>query len=535
MYKTSVSPEGSFRVGIHRPQYSVVNLRARQHLLDLGRDEQQNPVENTANFPTGDVDITSSRPVYEIRNAFPFRGCTYIDSGRADSRAKKPGSIRLQWPEKGSLLSLLLDHLDMESAGSIIKELPQHVKNELAQNSADQDELKLLAMGCCHLLFDEEGVPTGMRYCLNNGRFVPDIKDFELFETIANNPALPDKWKEVMALRPGVQGGSEIVGDYHTEETEIFEYLRGNSYIPWGHFAANFAHTSIKYRLADVSLADMKGLRHLFYQRSYVVAAEKAGVLGDVRLRAYRNDELEEMRKKIVISFAHQSPEKIATLWGWNFGYDYSGSGYRLHASHQMIHQQYAAVPETVATADGENYPAFSSGDMVADVVERYRQEYQSDFFTDFLANIRGNTRVDQGRGEPSLVVWEDEHCLLFVPKAQVSQWELQLMVTANTSTGAVGNIFEADTAVRTSLDTGIFLAQKVLAALGAKMVTSIEYSKRLGLDNGQRLLYSFLPKLPYAMGGFTEAHLRFICGHYPEDFATVCRQNLRDIVSVQR
>ena len=116
---------------------------------------------------------------------------------------------------------------------------------------------------------------------------------------------------------------------------------------------------------------------------------------------------------------------------------------------------------------------------------------------------------------------------LLYVPKAQVSQWELQLLVTADVGTGPVGNIIEADAEVRRSIDLGILKAQQVLARLGATMVSSIEYSKRLGVDNGQRLLYAFLPKLPWSMGAFSEAQGRFILGHYPEDFAEACRRQV--------
>ncbi len=116
---------------------------------------------------------------------------------------------------------------------------------------------------------------------------------------------------------------------------------------------------------------------------------------------------------------------------------------------------------------------------------------------------------------------------LLFVPKAQVSQWELQLLVIADTFRGAVGNVVEADSEVRKSIDQGILTARKIFAGLGARMVTSIEFPKRLSIQNGQRLLYSFLPKLPWSMGAFSEAQLRFICGHYPEDFATCCRLQL--------
>ena len=39
-----------------------------------------------------------------------------------------------------------------------------------------------------------------------------------------------------------------------------------------------------------------------------------------------------------------------------------------------------------------------------------------------------------------------------------------------------------------------------------------------------QPLIYALLPKLPFSMGAFSEAQLRYINGHYPEDFAATCR-----------
>ena len=101
-------------------------------------------------------------------------------------------------------------------------------------------------------------------------------------------------------------------------------------------------------------------------------------------------------------------------------------------------------------------------------------------------------------------------------------------MVIADYDGRPVGNVVEADVAVRRSLDTGILKAQQILAGLGATMVSSIEYSKRIGVSNGQRLLYAFLPKLPWSMGAFSEAQGRFILGHYPEDFAVACRRQLQ-------
>ena len=118
---------------------------------------------------------------------------------------------------------------------------------------------------------------------------------------------------------------------------------------------------------------------------------------------------------------------------------------------------------------------------------------------------------------------------MLFVPKAQTSQWELQLMTLPQGDGSLAGNIVECDTAMRQSLDTGILVAQQALAGLGAKMVTSIEYAKRIGRQGlrQQPLLCAFLPRLPESPGAFSEAQLRFINGHYPEDFALACRKQL--------
>jgi hypothetical protein len=92
----------------------------------------------------------------------------------------------------------------------------------------------------------------------------------------------------------------------------------------------------------------------------------------------------------------------------------------------------------------------------------------------------------------------------------------------------AVGNIFEADMSMRRSLDRGIYKAVLALGALGARMITSIEYSKPIvGGQKDQRLLLAFLPKLPESPGAFSEAQLRWINAHYPEDFALACRSQL--------
>jgi hypothetical protein len=114
---------------------------------------------------------------------------------------------------------------------------------------------------------------------------------------------------------------------------------------------------------------------------------------------------------------------------------------------------------------------------------------------------------------------------MVFAPKAQTSQWELNLIPKKS-----VGNIVEIDRPMRRSLDRAIFTAVKVLGAMGARMITTIEYSKSiLDNDEDQRLLMAFLPRLPESPGAFSEAQLRWIIGHYPEDFAQACRHHIPD------
>ena len=91
--------------------------------------------------------------------------------------------------------------------------------------------------------------------------------------------------------------------------------------------------------------------------------------------------------------------------------------------------------------------------------------------------------------------------------------------------TERIGHILEADSAVRRSLDRAMLVAMRSLTDLGAAMITVIEFPRRFDeTDNDQRLLYSFLPKLPFSPGSFTEAQLRWINNHFPEDFAARLR-----------
>jgi hypothetical protein len=534
--RTCVRPDGAFYYGIHKPSYSVANLRQNSRVQSLGCDDRDAPVFNSANFPPGDITVAGADWIFEIPNPLPFKGSTFIDKEWADASAGNPEKIRLAAAPEISLTRIFQEN---GTAAELIEKLPAPLQLALAGTSSDPEDLVRLAGISCCLEFDETGLPTGMRYDRRpDGSLRPLIHDHLLFEAVANNPHLPDPYKIVMVIRPGAQGGSEIVGEWPADgRSHVFEYLRRNSYIAGGHYAANMADDAIRYAIDGLDLHDMRALRHLYYQRTYVRLAVELGMTPPKERRPLSQEELEALRLELCRLLAGGSADGAATLWGWNFGFDYAPSGYRLHASHQQVHQQYAMIPATVGAYSGNpddrlgELPAFSCGNLIAEVIEQYRAAFAGDFFVDYQKAIAANRRMD-GRDdlERSLLVWSDDNCLLFVPKAQTSQWELQLMTRVEAAGGCVGNILEADTRVRASLDTGILMAQRALAGIGAKMVTSIEYPKRLGRKGSgkQPLLYAFLPRLPESPGAFSEAQLRFINGHYPEDFALVCRRQLK-------
>ncbi len=532
--RTCISPEGRFVYGIHKPSFSVSNLREKDILQTLGTSTTGESIDNAVNFPPGDIEESAAEWIYEIPNAFPFRGTTYISRSWADSKADEPSRIKLPAPTPTSMTQTVKKlfgevGLSTERQDEAFQQLPETVLLTLAATSTDPDDLVKLAGMCCDLEHDPDNRQvSGIRYQSDDkGRVQPVIHNHDLFEALVNNPYLPDQYKEAMVLRPGVQGASEIMAEWSAEKgSHVFEYLRRNSYIPWGHFASNMANDAVRYHINDLSETDFTGLRHLYYQRTFLRLAEQLGMeMLEIR-RCLQESELEDLRRNIIGKLTTGQNESLqfdATLWGWNYGFDFAASGYRLHASHQQIHQQFAMVPETVAEGKNEeqSLPSYSCGDLVADFVKQYNEVNNSNFFEDYIRAIRNNSRMD-GRDDldKKLVVYEDENVLLFVPKAQTSQWELQLMTL-----GQVGNILEADSGTRQSLNSGILSAMRVLTAMGARLITVIEYPKRFtAQDIDQRLLYCFLPKLPQSMGAFSEAQLRFINGHYPEDFAFACR-----------
>jgi hypothetical protein len=535
--RTCISPEGKFIYGIHKPAYSVNNLRETDILQTLGSSMSGERVDNAVNFPVGDIKENQAEWIYEIPNPFPFKGTTYIGKSWADSKADDPTRISISPPKSTSMtdsFKKLLDEGELanEKLAQAFQKLPETVLLALASTSTDPADLVRLVAMCCELEHDPDTREvSGIRYQEDaRGRLKPAIHNHNLFEALVNNPYLPDRYKEIMVLRAGVQGSSEIMGEWPVDRgSHVFEYLRRNSYIPWGHFASNMANDAVRYHINDLSEMDFTGLRHLYYQRTFLRLAEQLGMQMPETRRCLQESELEDLRRNIIGKLAERPGETLqfdATIWGWNYGFDFSASGYRLHASHQQIHQQFAMVPGSVSEGqnDSQTIPSYSCGDLVTDFVRQYNETNDSSFFEDYMRTIRNNSRLDNRDDlDKKLVVYEDKNVMLFVPKAQTSQWELQLMTL-----GPVGNILESDNATRQSLNLGILTAMQVLTAIGARLITVIEYSKRFTVqDIDQRLLYCFLPKLPQSMGAFSEAQLRFINGHYPEDFAVACRTAL--------
>jgi hypothetical protein len=529
-----VAPEGRFIYGVHRPAFRTTNLRREDPAYALGRGPDGRSMDNRANLPDGDVDEPAADWIYEIANPFSFRGATFIVKRWADQRARDPESIRLPVSSEVSLTRAVSGWTDSREDAEklqarVFATLPGPLRLALAATATDPQDLIRLARGCCRFI-ETDGMPVGLAYEPDaNGGLRPVVSDRELFEALANNPALPDPYKAVMVLRPGVQGTNEITADWRRQggNTHIYEYLRRNSYIPWGHYAANMAEDCVRYRISDLTAADMTGLRHLYYQRTYVRLAEQLGIAVGIRRRPLSVNELETLRRRILKALSRRSLPFDATLWGWNFGFDFSPSGYRLHGSHQQAHQQYALIPGAVDTepeARAEAIRPYACGDLVHRFIREYRRETGRGFFECYIEAIDTNRRMDgRADGDRNLVVYTDDQVMLFAPKAQTSQWELQLL-----SLRPVGNILEADADFRRSLDRAMLMAVKVLGALGARLITCIEYSKRFSdSDTDQHLIYAFLPKMPESPGAFTEAQLRWISGHYPEDFAAACRAQL--------
>ncbi|RUM87323.1 MAG: hypothetical protein DSZ23_06040, partial [Thermodesulfatator sp.] len=251
---TCVHPSGRFIAGVHRPSYRVINNRMSSEILPLGKTTDNETVFNHANFPDEDLHIASADPVYEIPNAFPMWGVTYILGRIAEKNGAQHAGFSFKPAGSRHFSgSCAVDDIDL-------LKLPRVLLLAIAQTCTDPVLLSKLCPMAAGLVFSENGKPCGLRFREgNDGSLVPEILDHDLYDTLGNNPFLPDDLKALLLLNPGIQGTSPVVGEYSREDTHIWEYLRANSYIPWGHFAANMAQDSIRYSVKELDLGDITG------------------------------------------------------------------------------------------------------------------------------------------------------------------------------------------------------------------------------------------------------------------------------------
>ena len=527
---TCVAPLGQFVYGIHKPKFKATNLRENDYVVALGRTSNQEIISNADNFPDKDVQVTAGAWIFEIPNAFPFMGATFILKAKADQTVDGCNPFHELSERKNEGRRKF--NRETESRADLLS---------LASSSTDPELLAYLAERSCDFVFDQStNIVSGRMYQQHDaGLLSPAILDHHLFQLVSNNPNLPDAYKRQMVLIPGVQGKSPIVGEYAEGDTHVWEYLRENSYIPWGHYAANMAHDAVRYTIGSLTPNDLSGLRHLYYQRIYVELAAELGLPVPSRRARLGGNDLEHLRRSIFkeIKGRNKSGANLpfnAVIWGQNYGFALSVSGYRLGGSHQQIHQQFALVrTDMPAYVGGENNTSFSSiptyaqGDRIAQFSKTYQEKTGKAFFETYLRAIQSNKRLDGRMDKASeLNVYQDENIVVFVPKAQRSQGEIQIM-----SKVQCGNIVEADAGVRHSLDRAILLTMKIFENLGVEIFSAFEISKRLdNLDQDQRLLYVFFPRHPKSPGGFSEFQQRWIINHYPEDFAKSCREEINKI-----
>lgn len=548
--RSCLKPPGHFVVGIHDPSYYVKNVRHSSFCRVLGHTPDGSPVVNDVNFPGGDFFVNSAEKVYEIHNVFPCWGATYILSKSAESIASKPGSweFKRKWPDENfHIIKDLVKHGLKSKDGNTynLNDLPRSLKIAIARRCDDSEILEAMASSICKIELDSNNKAVGIGFEEFQSSRRPNIADYELFKALVANPYLPDDYKRAMILMPGIQGGNPIVGEYRKEKSHAWEYLRANSYIPWGHYASNMAHDSVRYNVRDLSFEDLKGLRHLYYQRILIrmetSLSETLNDPGIVQTTSNPSDqitvhELDGLRERVkkniskVLETGHKLPFN-STLWGWNYGFDSSQSGYRLHASNQQIHQQFALIPSTTEifpsdkNYNNNQFTSYAAGDHVSEFAEAYRYKYKRSFFDDYITAIKSNRRTDGRKDlEASLVIHEDENAMLFVPKAQRSQAEIQIIAQKE-----IASIIYADRKARESIDYMIWLAVRLLSLAGAEMITCCEMSGRFDKNGSdQRLMYYFLPRHPSSPGSFSEHQGRWITGHFPEDVALTLRRKLQ-------
>ena len=202
--RTCIAASGRFIIGVHKPTYSVQNIREKDYIGPLGEFPDGSLVENHPNFPAGDITESNADWIYEIPNAFPFRGATYISKHVADRWALNPLDISLPARPDMSFTRTASQWFSesewsVEKKKSIFNSLPETIQIAVAGNSTDSEDLGLLAELSCEFTYDQSSkYPTGLVYIHDeNGTRKPKIHNYALFKVLANNSYLPDVYKAV--------------------------------------------------------------------------------------------------------------------------------------------------------------------------------------------------------------------------------------------------------------------------------------------------------------------------------------------------
>ena len=153
--RTCVSTSGEFVYGIHKPDYTVVNLREKDHIATLGHIDGKTAVENKINFPANDVTIDNANWVFEISNPFPFMGATFILKSSADKKIENANPFNNIKKYKSAQLKTSIE--DVEDNDALFM--------SLGRTSTDSDLLIELAKKSCLFEFDpHSGEPVGIQY-----------------------------------------------------------------------------------------------------------------------------------------------------------------------------------------------------------------------------------------------------------------------------------------------------------------------------------------------------------------------------------
>ena len=185
---TCVAPLGQFVYGIHKPRFKATNLRENDYVVALGRTSNQEIISNADNFPDKDVQVTAGAWIFEIPNAFPFMGATFILKAKADQTVDgcNPFHELSERKDEGRRKF----NRETESRADLLS---------LASSSTDPELLAYLAERSCDFVFDQStNIVSGRMYREHGtGRLSPVILDHHLFQLVSNNPSLPDAYKSI--------------------------------------------------------------------------------------------------------------------------------------------------------------------------------------------------------------------------------------------------------------------------------------------------------------------------------------------------